>query len=271
MSAIDLGDVSAPAGAPTRRARGRIARGRVSRGWIALALSGPLTLGAAAVPPRPRVHQLWTAEMAGEGGVALTEDVAFVARAASGRITMTAYDLATGAIRWARPLDARSGELMSISVADGMVQLGGPPAYAALPGGTMVYPAELTVLDAATGESRWLLTGRGGVNQAGPGRLLAYSNDEQPAQAVVDAATGRVLADAGAGWPMPASGTSGRVVLLRASATDPTRSVVSRIDPVDGRVTAIGTVESTEGVVCDGTGRFLVCQRPDRIVVTTLG
>ncbi|MFC3991662.1 outer membrane protein assembly factor BamB family protein [Actinoplanes siamensis] len=131
--------------------------------------------------------------------------------------------------------------------------------------------AEVAGLDPATGEPRWLLPGRGGVSVAGPGRLLAYSNDEQPTQALVDAATGRVLGDGGAGWPMPAGAAADPGILFRVSAGDPTRTVVSRIDLASGRITTIGTVASIVGVRCDGSGHYLVCRRPDGIVVTALG
>ncbi|GAA4592485.1 outer membrane protein assembly factor BamB [Actinoplanes octamycinicus] len=125
--------------------------------------------------------------------------------------------------------------------------------------------ADVAGLEPATGTTRWVLAGQGFVNRAGPDRLLAAGTDtDQPAQTLVDAATGRVIAGLGPGWP---DGD----LLIGNTTGSPVRTVLSRMDLVAGRSTPVGTVESIEGVYCSVTGRFLACRRPGRIVVTAVG
>ncbi|GIF10631.1 PQQ-binding-like beta-propeller repeat protein [Actinoplanes teichomyceticus] len=441
MTVIDLGDVSAPPAdsrppAPARRSR-RVAAG--------VALLCAVTLGAAAPAPEPPVRELWSTDAARGGGTALTADTLYLTRRTGGQPVLTAFELATGAVRWARPLPDGfgDGDPAPIRVADGMVRLPGSPRVVEFPAGEepqgwFTYPGELAVLDAATGAqrwrmsgeiqastresalladrdargelramrlvdahtgdilwdralahvrevliqyagdrparivtvggtgeitvhryadgapvahrpapghgtgqdtvatiageqlvvtstdrlgatitayrlddpatrlwsirtvratlvtdcrpvlclargaevagldpatgaSRWLLPGKAGVDPVAPGRLLAYSDADPPREVLVDAATGRMIGDGGTGWPMPSDDSAGSRVLLRASRTDPARTVISRLDLDTGRVTDAGTVESTEGLDCDSTGRFLVCQRPGRTVVTAIG
>lgn len=426
MPVIELGDLGSPPAGPLPRARSPF---RARPGLAALLLLVTLAgLGAAAPPAKPLVRQLWTAGLEDSDGITFTGDALYLAR----KTEIIAYDLATGSVRWRRERPADAEQLSSFVAADGMVQLGGPPAYAPVPGrvgSAMAYPAALIVLDAATGAERWRtpgevvrsdpdevlvadrddhgelhalrmvgardgvarweqpltgtldarmsgslivtttlagdigtyratdgkplvrrhldgsddrlnttlmitgerllvtrtdprgatitayrlddltalwnrralktsyltdcgpvlclsegaevtgldpasgaaqwrLTGRGGVNVAGPGRLLAYSTADQPTQVVVDAATGRVLGSPRRGWPVAASGPP---VLLRAGTGDPARSVISRVDPVSGRITTIGTLPTPGDLPCYASGRFLLCRRPDGLVVTALG
>lgn len=426
MSVIELGDLSSPpVGPPPARSRARF------RGWPAIvALLCAFSLSAAGVTPMAPVRRLWATGLTGSDGYAIGADAVYVVR----RDAMTAYDLATGAVRWRRDSPLPYGDLTSMLVTDGMVQMGGPPEFVTAPGypsAAMAFPTELIVLDAATGAERWrspgevfestadavlladrdahgelhtmrmvgardgvvrwtrqlgraldvrtapgrivtttanevttyryddgtpladrrietsedwqnntstiadgrllvtradprgatitayglddlaelwtrrtlrgaYVTGCGpvvclssgaelsgldaatgtprwstsgwaGVNVEGAGRLLAYSTAEQPEHALMDAATGHVLGRPSPGWPTPAGGPDGPRTLIRASASDPERSVVSRIDPAAGRIVPIGTVESPADGPCQGGGRFLLCRHPDGLVVTSLG
>ncbi|MFI1989533.1 PQQ-binding-like beta-propeller repeat protein [Actinoplanes sp. NPDC020271] len=425
MSVIELGDLSSPpagpsASRPPMRFRGRLA---------IVALICALVLAASGGPPVAPVRRLWETGLTERDSVALTADAVYVVR----RNGMTAYDLATGAVRWRRDLPLPYSDVTSMQVSDGMVLLGGPPEFVTAPGypsAAMAFPTELIVLDAATGADRWRSPGevvdatadavlladrdahgelhtmrmvgtrdgvvrwtrplaraldvqtgparivattagtvttyryddgtplasrpvatgqdwfnsatmvaggrlfvtradqrgatvtayrlddlaelwnrrtlRGayvtpcgpvvclssgaelsglnpatgtplwstsgwaGVNVAGAGRLLAYSTAEQPEHVLMDAATGRVLGRPSPGWPTPAGGPDGPRTLIRASAADPDRSVVSRIDPVAGRIVPIGTVASPAVGPCSGGGRFLLCRGSDDIVVNAL-
>ncbi|GAA2894885.1 hypothetical protein Acy02nite_59350 [Actinoplanes cyaneus] len=394
-----------------------------------IALICLFALAASGGPPVPQVRQLWTTGLTERDSFALTADTVYLVR----RSGLTAYDLATGAVRWRRDLPLPYSDLTSMRVTDGMVLLGGPPEFVTAPGfpsGAMAYPTELIVLDAATGadrwrapgevfdstagavlladrdahgelhamrlvgasdgvlrwtrpltraldvqtspgrivtttagevttyrhddgtplasrrieasqdwvnsttmvsgerllvtradprgatitayrlddlaelwsrrtlrgayvtecgpvvclssgaelsgldaatgEPRWSSSGWAGVDVAGPGRLLAYSTADEPEHALMDAATGRLLGRPSPGWPTPAGGPDGPRTLIRASATDPDRSVVSRIDPAGGRIVPIGTVVSPAVGPCSGGGRFLLCRRPGDLVVTAL-
>ncbi|WIM95620.1 hypothetical protein ACTOB_007743 [Actinoplanes oblitus] len=125
--------------------------------------------------------------------------------------------------------------------------------------------ADVAGLEPATGAIRWVRTGQGVASPAGADRLIAAGTDaNEPVQTLLDAATGRVLGNLGAGWP---DGD----LMVRTATTPPLRTVLSRIDLPAGRAVTLGTVESIEGAYCAVTGRFLVCQRTGRIVVTTTG
>ncbi|WP_436526827.1 outer membrane protein assembly factor BamB family protein [Actinoplanes sp. HUAS TT8] len=428
MSVIELGDLSSPTADPPPPSSRPAAR---FRGWpLVVALLCALALGASAAPPPPLVRQLWTTGATEQDGFAIGADAVYVVR----RTGMTAYDLATGAVRWRRASPLRYGDLTTMQVTDGMVLLGGPPEFVTAPGypsAAMAFPtelialdaatgadrwrspgevfrttpdavlladrdahgelhtmrmvgardgvvrwtrpltraldlrpgpgqivataigeiatyryddgtpiatrpietgddwqnsatlldddrlfvtradprgatitayrlddlstlwsrrtlrgadvtgcgpviclssgAELSGLDAATGTTRWSRTGWAGVDVAGSGRLLAYSTSESPEHALMDAATGQVLGRPAPGWPTPTGGSDGTDTLIRASTTDPDRSVVSRIDSAAGRIIPIGTIASPATGPCSGGGRFLLCRRPDALVVTALG
>jgi outer membrane protein assembly factor BamB len=449
MTVIDLGDVSAepatpdPAPGPVLL---RPIRRRVTTTLVALLCA--LTLGTSATPGAPLVHETWSIGALEQGSLGVDEDTVYVAGDDGGQPVLTAYDLATGAIRWTRELPADGLGLMAFQVADGMVQLGDTPRVAIgdVPGddgGTVgvdpvtgeviaqvhgptrtvvldaatgagrwqaagevlhstpdavllgdrsatgeirtlrladahtgavrwrlpvpgaarweVEPAtgapervvtvtgagevsvhrfadgeliarrrvdwdgdaqnitttvqdgryfvtrtdprgatvtayrladltrlwslrtiksalvsdcapvlclalgaEVSGLDPETGAARWLLAEQGGVIEAGPGRVIAHSNAASPVQTLVESATGRVVGTLGPGWP---SGP----LLIRQSTDDPDRTVLSRMDLATGRITALGTVENTEQSYCVAAGRFLVCQRLDRLVVTAAG
>ncbi len=150
MSVIELGDLSSPlADPPPARPPARFRR------WpLIVALLGALGLGGAGGPPVPLVRQVWTTGLTDQDGFAVTADAVYVVRESG----MTAYDLATGAVRWRRESPLRYGDVTSVQVADGMVMLGGPPEFVTAPGypsAAMAFPTELIVLDAATGADRW--------------------------------------------------------------------------------------------------------------------
>ncbi|KUL40699.1 outer membrane protein assembly factor BamB family protein [Actinoplanes awajinensis] len=130
--------------------------------------------------------------------------------------------------------------------------------------------AEVSGLDPATGASRWQLPGPAGINVAGTGRLLAYTDRDPPSETLVDATTGRVLGDSAVGWQMNRTDPAARI-LLRAGRDDPDQVVISRMDLETGRVAVLGTVGSAEWHDCGSTARFLVCRRGDRVVVTAIG
>ncbi|XVV11741.1 PQQ-binding-like beta-propeller repeat protein [Actinoplanes sp. CA-131856] len=140
MATIELGEISG--GRPEdRRPLGRDRR----VAGAAVAVLGLLVLAGSAVPGPRGVRPLWSVSAAGSQGMALTPQTVFLHRASS----ISAYDLATGHLRWQRPLP-------------------GPVGYvqAAQGAGLLLAPAEAgragyrtIALSAATGDEVWRADG----------------------------------------------------------------------------------------------------------------
>jgi outer membrane protein assembly factor BamB len=97
---IDLGELTGAEGLPPP-APVRLTRRLIRQ--IAVSVVAVLTLGTvtASIPPnRPEIRQLWSAPF-GEGDASmLTGSTLYLSRGTAGNPTLTAYDLATGRVRW---------------------------------------------------------------------------------------------------------------------------------------------------------------------------
>jgi putative pyrroloquinoline-quinone binding quinoprotein len=179
MSLIDLGEVTEETAAPAVP----LNLPRLRRLALAvLAVAGLLALGAAAPPAPPLVRPLWTAAFQPSDVMALDAGAAYLNQSDDGRPpTLTAYDLATGAVRWQRP--------------SGVTVSGYPPRPA---GDVLLVPADpelirheeadksvsyyqlsrsTLALDAATGERLWQTAGDAHPT-AGLGEAVITEADE---------------------------------------------------------------------------------------------
>ncbi len=122
MSTIELGEIPtasgghpAPAGSP--RFDRRLAR---QAGAGAVGVLCAVTLAGSVVPQPAGLRPLWNVSAAQIQSTALSRDGVFVHRSINGAAAVTAYDLATGAIRWERAFDNTIGYLQ-VAEAAGML------------------------------------------------------------------------------------------------------------------------------------------------------
>ncbi|MFF5080048.1 PQQ-binding-like beta-propeller repeat protein [Actinoplanes sp. NPDC000266] len=140
MATIELGEISG--GRPEdRRPLGRDRR----IAGAAVAVLGLFVLAGSAVPSPRGVRPLWSVPAAGSQGMALTTETVYLHRASS----ISAYDLATGHLRWQRPLPGSVGYVQSAEEA-----------------GLLLVPAEISsagyrtiALSTATGDEVWQADG----------------------------------------------------------------------------------------------------------------
>ncbi|BBH64539.1 hypothetical protein ACTI_12240 [Actinoplanes sp. OR16] len=131
-------------------------------------------------------------------------------------------------------------------------------------------------IDPRTGRQLWERPGDGGgVIQVGD-RLITAENADPPRQSVVDPLTGEQAGTGGIGYPVRAEAYEGSVLLLhRVYGQGPMRDAVDYLDLKTGEITRVGLLGSSadmqQGWRCDSTGRYLACQREDRLVVTAVG
>jgi hypothetical protein len=159
---IDLGDVSAPARpGPRRRWAARRWRG------AGLALSAAVSLVSLHSVPaaEPTVRMLWAAPLPQTVVVQAGHDSVYVLRPLDGGGELTAYDLVTGHVRWARPATPATltAGWFSVLAAAGLV----------------VVPTENgdIAVDAATGRYLWTLPGS--VESFTTDSVLLYESEEQ--------------------------------------------------------------------------------------------
>lgn len=159
MTLIDLGDAGTaaePAAAPVNLPRLR----RLA--LAVLAVAGLLALGAAAPPAPSLVRPLWATAFRPSDTLAVTGRTVYVA---GNTPAVTAYDLATGRVRWSTPTGAVYG-----------IQPAGDVLLVAVDGST-AQPGQGTVaLDAATGRKLWQSDGDASPSVAGGDALLAETD-----------------------------------------------------------------------------------------------
>ncbi|GIF10281.1 PQQ-binding-like beta-propeller repeat protein [Actinoplanes teichomyceticus] len=154
---------------------------------------------------------------------------------------VSAYDPVTLRPLWTEP-------------ADGTVEVRACGLLACLLGG-----AGIRALDPATGDERWRHAGWQSVAERGAA-LLAYpdSDDTGRPVALVDSATGRVLADL-TGWrPVAGANRSGALLVVR-DVPPGARTMVAVVDPGHARVRPIAGLPDGTGECTAAPGR-LVCR-----------
>jgi len=130
---------------------------------------------------------------------------------------------------------------------------------------------ELLGYDWQTGAVRWSAPGQENAMPAGPGRLITEIGGAEVHRSLLDAATGRRLADLGNDRP-PWNFTGGTLVMLGASRSQAGRTVVHWVDPATGKTFTLGTVDGAVDSGCQIADRLLLCiSVPDRLTVTAVG
>ncbi|WP_250027448.1 outer membrane protein assembly factor BamB family protein [Paractinoplanes maris] len=166
MSTIELGEIPTadgeqPAPASSVRLDRRLLR------QVALALTVVLCavgLTGSIVPRAHGIRPLWSVPLAEAQGTAISRDGLFVHRTTGTTTTITAYELATGAVRWRRNLDGAIGYVQSADQA-GLLLIPVQAQLLTLPSADdgSAFQAEVhektVAISAATGAEVWRTTG----------------------------------------------------------------------------------------------------------------
>jgi hypothetical protein len=125
--------------------------------------------------------------------------------------------------------------------------------------------------DWATGARLWRLDGPSGTYPLANGQLLV---DEQNGarRALMDAATGRRLADLGTGMPVWDSAGRAAPYLVARTVEPPGLTSISRFDPATGEVTLRGAIPPALDFGCQSEAGLLVCPtQENRLIITDVG
>ena len=163
MTVIELGDVSPTAGdepPPRPEFHPRSVRRLVT---VGVALLCALVLGASARPGTPTVHQVWSVPISSGDSVTARTDGLYLHRFQDGRPQITAYETATGAVRWTRRTEGNVSWMYQGEPA-GALLLSGDEKFEDVEFddgslGQIAYGGSTTALDAATGRWRWRVPG----------------------------------------------------------------------------------------------------------------
>jgi outer membrane protein assembly factor BamB len=157
MTTIELGEIGTDA--PARPAAPRFDR----RLGIAAAVLMCLLTGAGSTIPDPLVRPLWSAPFEDSDNSALSGDTAYVSHATVNGNRLTAYDLATGRVRWDTVFDGELGDAQ-LRGSDGLILL--PAGHRTVPpdpksddSAYVEYVTATVVVDAATGREVGRLPG----------------------------------------------------------------------------------------------------------------
>ncbi|MDI6097809.1 PQQ-binding-like beta-propeller repeat protein [Actinoplanes sp. NEAU-A12] len=163
VSVIDLGDVSDPSARldeypPARRHEfDRATLRRLTTAVIAGVCA--LLLGGSALPGPPVLREVWSVPFSDNDSMSAQGGLLFVNRAVTGGSELTAYDMATGALRWTRASD-ESPVWIDAATQPGVILLPSDEQVTALTleDGSVVsyaYGGTLTAIDPATGNRLW--------------------------------------------------------------------------------------------------------------------
>lgn len=216
MTVIELGEVSSSPGEdPGERPGPRLTRRLVRQLTLTvLAMLTVVGVTGSTVPEPRGVRPLWSVPADEGNGTAVTDDTAYLSVNTDSRGRLTAYALATGAVRWTVELPDPITYLQAVP-ATGLVLLPTDrDAVALAPGDaqatTSEFHRETTALDARTGAVRW----------RAPGQPNAYSRDTVLLEELGD--DGRLarvrlvrLADGGTVWTRATPGVVSQTRALR--------------------------------------------------------
>ena len=162
MTVIELGEVSPGSEEPHPRPEfgPRAVRRLVVAGVVLLCA---LTLGASARPGTPFVHEIWSIPATGGDQMTLRDDGMFLHRNEDGRARITAYETATGTVRWTRQSEGDVAWMYQGEAA-GLLLFSGGEKFADITfddggQGQIAYGGTTTALEAATGRWRWRVPG----------------------------------------------------------------------------------------------------------------
>jgi hypothetical protein len=180
MTVIELGDTATRTHPPAVPLDHR----RLLRAVLALlAIAGLLTLAGSARPEAHGVRPLWMQPMTDNETFSIDEHTAYLNRMNDGHAELSAYDLATGALRWA----TSTGDRVSIrgaQPAGGIVLLPVDPVRITTsdPNGGFLFITEFSrstiALDPATGRVLWRTAGEFRPDQVTGSGVLVSERDE---------------------------------------------------------------------------------------------
>ncbi|OJF15050.1 outer membrane protein assembly factor BamB family protein [Couchioplanes caeruleus] len=186
--------------------------------------------------------------------VMIEKGTLYVHNIQGGKGRITAFDTATMQRKWR--VDVSS---------DGGFYPCGPVLCISGPDGTSGHDRE-------TGAARWSVPGMASGVPLPDGTLMTSSRDADSRNTLVDAATGRPIAELGAGTPVWEYSTSPRRPYLLNRVSQPAdRMTVSELDDT-GKVRLRGTIAPVLDDSCQAAGDLLVCAAPHgRLTVTDVG
>ncbi|WP_045742406.1 PQQ-binding-like beta-propeller repeat protein [Actinoplanes rectilineatus] len=176
MTVIELGEIG-EAGERRSGSGPRASRRLLTAGVVLLCALG---LGASAGSAEPAtVREVWSAPMQPDDWVVARDDGLFAYTTVDGRARLTAYETATGTVRWARdypePLTWLSGERSGLLLAPEDEQVH-TVRYDDGSVGSLMFAAATRALDPRTGADLWRQ--KGDVQPSGTGGLLLADRDE---------------------------------------------------------------------------------------------
>lgn len=147
MATIELGEISG------RRPEDSRPLGRDRRlAAAAVVVLCSLTVAGSAVPAPRGVRPLWSVSGMGSPSSALTADSAYVYRSDANSTRVSAYDLASGRLRWQRSFPGAAG-YVQVAERAGLLLIPAEVSRTARPG------YETVALSAATGAEAWRAPG----------------------------------------------------------------------------------------------------------------
>jgi len=165
MTVIELGEVASSSGdEPDDSPAPGLDRRLLRQAAVAvLTVLVVLVVHGSAVPRIHGVRQLWSVPAAESDGSTITADTAYLQRTGSGSVRLTAYTLATGAVRWSRDIAATVGYVQPVEAA-GILLLPIDLRTVKLARGqdevvASEFHRETIALDARTGAERWRVAG----------------------------------------------------------------------------------------------------------------
>ena len=163
MTTIELGELGSPGAGPDVDRRRRPDRRLIRRWGVAGATVLCLLAVTGSVRPQPRgIRPLWSVPMGQNMGTTLTADTVYLHQIVAGEPRLSAYDLATGDLRWSRHVDDPAGYLQT--AVSGLLLLPTdrrtvPPAPGDQSSWATDFAQSTTALDPATGRTLWTVPG----------------------------------------------------------------------------------------------------------------
>ncbi|GIM91502.1 outer membrane protein assembly factor BamB family protein [Paractinoplanes toevensis] len=176
MTTIDLGEIGST---PDPKIGAEFSHHLLRRAGVALALL--LCLFGAAGSTRggvPAIHPLWSVPSAEGDGTTIGTDTVYLQRTTAGRARLTAYDLATGAVRWETALDGTLGYTQLAEQA-GLLLLPVDPEMADGRENERygTYSQATTAIDIRTGAVRWTAPGEPMLVEGRTALMVDYVGD----------------------------------------------------------------------------------------------
>jgi outer membrane protein assembly factor BamB len=184
-------------------------------------------------------------------------DALYVVTGHDGAATLTAYDADTLTVRWRTTgvPPGRADDCGSMVCVSDLSVYGSDPSVVAS-------GREIDAIDPRTGAVRWTNTRWQYAYPLADDRLIATTDlgDGQPAPwTLVEAATGRVLAEFGAGDPLGNSSADGGIQrFVHLDSVLPQRVWVNSVDLHTGRIQLAGSIDRVSPA-CDVAGAHIVC------------